>query len=237
MLESFGLTDHGCVRSNNEDCYAVAPDAGLYVVADGMGGALAGEEASRVATEAVLESIRGAGRRDTQVLLMAVEEANRKVRDAAFESPEKQGMGTTLVAALEVEDGLAIASVGDSRAYLYDDNHLRAITEDHSWVAEVGRPLGLDEAALRIHPMRHVLTMAVGLGSPLAANYYSLRLPPKGILLLSTDGLHGVVTTERMEEIIGGPGTLEEKCRLLIAAARDAGGPDNITCILMRHVP
>ncbi len=234
MLESYGLTDRGCVRSNNEDCFLLASDAGLYVIADGMGGALAGEEASHMASATVVESVRASKRRDTQILLMAVEEANRKVRESASLSRDKEGMGTTLVAALEVGDDIAIASVGDSRAYLFDENRLRAITEDQTWVAEVGRPLGIEEEALRNHPMRHVLTMAVGLGAPLAINYYSLRLKPGAQILLCTDGLHGVVSEELIEGILESQDTLEKKCGLLVESARKSGGPDNITCILLR---
>ena len=234
MLESYGITDRGCVRSNNEDCFLLASDAGLYVLADGMGGAHAGEEASHMASETAAETVRSSGRRDTQVLLMAFEEANRKVREFAGLNRDKEGMGTTLVAALEVGDDIAIASVGDSRAYLFDENHLRAITEDQTWVAEVGRPMGIDEEALRTHPMRHVLTMAVGLGAPLAINYYSLRLKPGAQLLLCSDGLHGVVSAERIESILEAADTLERKCGRLVEAARQSGGPDNITCVLLR---
>ncbi len=234
MLESYGLTDRGCVRANNEDCFLLASDAGLYVIADGMGGASAGEEASQMASQTVVESVRASKRRDTQVLLMAIEEANRKVRESATLNREKTGMGTTLVAALEVGEDVAIASVGDSRAYLFDDNRLHAITEDQTWVAEVGRPLGIDEESLRTHPMRHVLTMAVGLGAPLAINYYSLRLKPGAQILLCTDGLHGVVGEDVIESVLEGAETLEKKCGLLVEAARQLGGPDNITCILLR---
>src|SRR5438477_6811605 len=166
MLEAFAVTDKGCVRSNNEDYCLVQPELGLYILADGMGGAKAGERASRLAVDTVSQAVVGAGRRDPQVLLSAVEEANRKVLAAASSDPNMEGMGTTLVAALETEDGVAIASVGDSRAYILDEKGLRAITQDQTWVNDVGRPLGLDEESLRTHPMRHVLTMAIGAGSP-----------------------------------------------------------------------
>ena len=128
--------------------------------------------------------------------------------------------------------------MGDSRAYLLDRNGFRAVTEDQSWVNEVGRPLGLNEEALRTHPMRHVLTMAIGAGVALEINYYhDIRLQPGDILLMCSDGLHGVVEEQRIVSILqgGGPGQpLEEKCRELIEAARGAGGPDNITAVLLR---
>ncbi len=237
MLESCALTDPGCVRSNNEDCCLIDEDLGLYVLADGMGGAKAGERASRMAVDAVAETVRRAGRRDSQVLLLAVEEANRRVVEAAHSDPALEGMGTTLVAALEVSGSVDIASVGDSRAYLLDDRGLRRITDDQTWVNEVGRPMGLDEDSLRHHPWRHVLTMAIGANAPLAVNYYSVELGPGALLLLCSDGLHGVVEAQDMERILRGGRdgiSLEESCRRLIQAAKEAGGPDNITAVLVR---
>jgi protein phosphatase len=238
MLEAYALSDTGCVRPNNEDCHLVAPDVGLYLVADGMGGAAAGEKASRMAVDTVAECIRGAAERDAQALLLAVEEANRRVGGAARGDPALDGMGTTLVAALETGEDVAIASVGDSRAYVCDEDGLRAITQDQTWVNEVGRPLGIDEASLRTHPMRHVLTMAIGASSSLTINYYVVRLSRAALLLLSSDGLHGVVDAGKIEGVLhdcrNGEG-LEAGCRRLIAAARDAGGPDNITVLLARR--
>ena len=237
MLEAFALSDQGCVRSNNEDYCLIKPELGLYVLADGMGGARAGERASQMAVDTVVEVVREAQRRDSQVLLTAVEEANRRVLEAARNDASLEGMGTTLVAALETEEGLFIASVGDSRAYLLDDSGFRAITDDQTWVNEVGRPLGLDEDSLRNHPMRHVLTMAMGASAPLTVNYYSVPLQVGALVLISSDGLHGVVDAAQIEQILrGGPygWTLEESCRRLIEAAKEAGGPDNITVILAR---
>jgi len=238
MLEACALSDKGCVRANNEDYSRIDPAMGLYVLADGMGGAKAGERASRLAVDTVSESILQAQSRDSQALLVAVEEANRRVLEAAANDPALEGMGTTLVAALEVGDELLIASVGDSRAYLLDRNGFRAITEDQSWVNEVGRPLGLNEETLRTHPMRHVLTMAIGAGVALEINYYhDIRLDRGDMLLMCSDGLHGVVEEERIVSILQGGAPdqpLEEKCRELIEAARGAGGPDNITAVLLR---
>ena len=239
MLEACALSDRGCVRTNNEDYCLVRPELGLYVLADGMGGAKAGEEASRLAVETVEECVRDAGRRDSQVLLAAVEEANRRVLEAAQNDPALEGMGTTLVAALEMEDGLSIASVGDSRAYLLDKEGFRSITDDQTWVNEVGRPLGLDEYSLRTHPMRHVLTMPIGASGPLTVNYYSVTLNSGATVLICSDGLHGVVAGDELEQLVraGQNGaSLEETCRWLIEAAKQAGGPDNITVVLVRKV-
>jgi PPM family protein phosphatase len=240
MLEACALSDRGCVRHNNEDSCLVDPALGLYVLADGMGGAKAGERASRMAVDTVVDVVKVTARRDSQVLLRAVEEANRRVVEASHSDPTLEGMGTTLVAALEVEDNLAIASVGDSRAYVLDDDGLRMITSDQTWVNEVGRPMGLDEDSLRTHPWRHVLTMAIGASAPLTVNYYSVGLRPNSLVLMCSDGLHGVVESPELEEILRGGRdgvSLEESCRRLIQAAKEAGGPDNITAVLVRKSP
>jgi PPM family protein phosphatase len=236
MLEAFAMSDKGCVRSNNEDYCLIEPERGLYVLADGMGGAKAGEKASRLAVDTVAEIVQMAPRLDSQVLLTAVEEANRRVLAAAHSDPGLEGMGTTLVVALDLTEGFSIASVGDSRAYLLDDGGLRVITDDQTWVNEVGRPLGLDEESLRNHPMRHVLTMAIGASAPLTVNYYSVRLQDGALVLLCSDGLHGVLDAAQMEQILqrGRRGELEESCGELIAAAKAAGGPDNVTVVLVR---
>jgi len=236
MLEAFAMSDKGCVRGNNEDYCLIEPENGLYVLADGMGGAKAGEKASRLAVDTVAEIVHSAPHRDSQVLLTAVEEANRRVLMAAHNDPELEGMGTTLVAALDLSEGFSIASVGDSRAYLLDGGGLRVITDDQTWVNEVGRPLGLDEESLRNHPMRHVLTMAIGASAPLTVNYYSVPLETGAMVLLCSDGLHGVLELAQMEQILerGRLGALEDSCGELIAAAKDAGGPDNVTVVLVR---
>jgi protein phosphatase len=246
MLEASALTDPGKVRANNQDFFRIIPEIGLYLLADGMGGARGGERASQIAVEAVSEVLEKSQHRDASVLLAAVEEANRRVLEEAIQDPRLEGMGTTLVAALETRDNeVAIASVGDSRAWLLEHGTLRAITEDQTWVQEVGRPLGLDEASLKIHPMRHVLTMAVGVGTTVRIRYYGVALGPGDILMLSSDGLHGVVGREEMEGILSAPlntsatnsssAELDDKCQRLITAANAAGSPDNVTVVLLQR--
>src|ERR1035437_689282 len=183
MLEAFALSDKGCVRTNNEDYCFIDAERGLYVLAAGMGGAKAGEHASRIAVETVAETIRLSPQRDSQVLIRAIEEANRRVLEAARHDPSLEGMGTTLVGAPELEDELAIARVGDSRVYMIDDRGLHVIADDQTWVNEVGRPLGLDEESLRNHPMRHVLTMAIGAGAPLTVNCYGVPMAARSMVL------------------------------------------------------
>ena len=234
MMEAIGLSDPGCVRPNNEDYFALVRDRGLYVVADGMGGAQAGEHASRLAVETVVETIMNSPVAGADTLVQAFQEANRKVIEAAAGDAQLEGMGTTLVAVLEDGSELLIASVGDSRAYVYDGNGLAVITEDQTWVQEVGRRLGIDEESLRTHPMRHVLTMAIGVSTPLRLHSYALQPQPGTQVLLCSDGLHGVVPAETIAGILAGEGDMEAKCHALIEAARAAGGPDNITVVLLQ---
>ena len=145
-----------------------------------------------------------------------------------------EGMGTTLVAALEMGTDLLVASVGDSRVYIYEDGTLNAITEDQTWVNEVGRRLGLDEESLKTHPMRHVLTMAIGVSDQLRVHTYLIKPAPGLQVLLCSDGLHGVAEEPELARTLGSAATLEAKCQELIAAAREHGGPDNITAVILK---
>ena len=237
MLESYGNSNVGCVRTNNEDFFLMAPPLGLYIVADGMGGAAAGEHASRLAAETVAEYIfKHAEESKTETLVAALELANQRVMNEAAADASLEGMGTTLTAAYEDGDSVIVANVGDSRAYLAEEDQLVVITEDQTWVHEVGRRLGLDEESLRTHPMRHVLTMAIGVSAPLRVNCYSIKPQPGAIFLLCSDGLHGVVDAAIIAETLNSEQSLEAKCHSLIETARRAGGPDNITAILLRAV-
>jgi protein phosphatase len=235
MLEAFGASDPGCVRGNNEDYYVLQPALGLYAVADGMGGAQAGEHASRLAIETLLEVVEANPSEVNQSKLVeAFHEANRRVMEAASADPTLEGMGTTMVAALNRNGDILVASVGDSRAYLFQEGNLSAVTEDQTWVNEVGRKLGIDENTLRSHPMRHVLTMAIGVSDQLRVHSYVLK-PSKGTqVLLCSDGLHGVTPEDELKNILATDAPLEAKCQGLIAAARSRGGPDNITAIVLK---
>lgn len=235
MLQAYGVTDPGSVRQNNEDYYLVLPDRGLYLLADGMGGAQAGEHASKLAADTVSEFLDGKDKIDAATLAAAFEEANRRVLTAASEDLALEGMGTTLLAAVENGPEVLIASVGDSRAYVYQNGQLLAVTEDQTWVQEVGRRLGIDEVSLQTHPMRHVLTMAIGVSPQLRINAHVLTPQADTLILLCSDGLHGVVNAQAITETLADDGNLESKGRRLIEAAKKAGGPDNITAVLLRR--
>ena len=233
MLDAFGLSDPGCVRTNNEDYFLLAPSLELYLVADGMGGAQAGEHASKLAGDTVAEYVWNAGETSGEILLKALAEANRRVLQAAGADPQLHGMGTTLTAAWRVGDELLLANVGDSRAYLYQEGQLHIITEDQTWVNEVGRKLGIAEEQLKIHPMRHVLTMAIGVSDTLRIHSYAVPLLNGAQFLLCSDGLHGVIDSKTIAETLAAEETLESKCHALVDAAKRAGGPDNITALLL----
>lgn len=235
MTESFGLSDPGRVRKNNEDFLLVSHSKQLYVVADGMGGAQAGETASKLAAETVLEVLNERPIPTLKDLEEAFVEANDRVRKLASTDLALEGMGTTLVGMLEDGDYLHIASVGDSRIYSCREGEVQSLVEDQTWVNEVGRRLGIDEDTLKKHPMRHVLTMAIGVGNPLRVNLKTIPKVPGTLYLLCSDGLHGVVPQEKIARLLTDPSmSLNERAQKLIDAARDGGGPDNITVLLVR---
>ncbi len=236
MIEQVGISDVGCVRASNEDSYIAEPELGLFVVADGMGGAQAGELASKMAIETIVQFVREAAPvRTLESLVQAVRTANRDILQQASQNPDLHGMGTTVVAVLLDVPLAHIASVGDSRAYLYRSGELRRITSDQTWVNEIGRSLGLTEEQIHSHPFRNVLTMAVGARERIEVHGHELRLEPQDVLLLSSDGLHGVIQDAGVAEVLAGNGSLTEKARRLVEQARLQGGPDNITAVLLRH--
>lgn len=238
MLEAFGLSDPGCVRSKNEDYFISDCEAGIFILADGMGGANAGEYASRLSAEKIYNFLLEPGHRDgIGTLEQAFLETNAIVRETAKGDPQLDGMGTTLVVARKVNGTqFQIGSVGDSRAYLLSRRHLTLVTQDQTWVAEVGSRLGLSDEAIKKHPMRHVLTMAVGTTDELRISLCVIELAKGDQLLLCSDGLHGVVQEENLIETLESGKTLPEKCHYLIEAARAAGGPDNVTVVLIQSV-
>ncbi len=237
MLEAFGASDPGCVRNNNEDSFLVAPETGLYLVADGMGGAAAGETASRIAMETlkeILEEEATEGMNATK-LVTAFHEANRRIKAATLENSKLEGMGTTLVAGVKADGQLLLASVGDSRAYTFQTGKLTQVTEDQSWVNEIGRRLGLPEETLKTHPMRHVLTMALGVSEQLKVNQYTVPLSGEILVLICSDGLYNVVTDDEIANIVNSGGSLERRAKLLIDTAKAHGAPDNVTVVLLHN--
>ncbi len=247
LLRSAASTHVGMRRQANEDRYAIVPELGLYVVADGMGGHQAGQVASRIAAEATIraiEALQGASVSLAERLRHAVACANREIFSVAHTQPELSGMGTTFVGMLFGGERLALAHVGDSRAYLIRRGRLRGLTDDHSVVGELLRRQAISEADAREHPHRHVLTRALGVRPRTEPDLAEMTPQEGDIFVLCSDGLTThVEDSEIAETLCGGAHAngddgqldLEAAARGLVDRANRAGGLDNITVLLMHY--
>jgi serine/threonine protein phosphatase PrpC len=230
-VESICLSDTGLQRRENEDsAYAASP---LFVVADGMGGAQAGEVASRIAIETFQSGLGDAGSPE-QRLAERVQTANRQIYDRSRTETGREGMGTTLTAAYLDDGQLAIAHVGDSRAYLFRDGQLSRLTQDHSLVDELVRRGKLTEEQAAEHPQRSIITRALGPEPDVEVDTFSYPVKPEDVLLLCSDGLTSMISEDAVAGVLGAAHSLEEAARTLIRKANDAGGRDNITVVLFR---
>jgi PPM family protein phosphatase len=227
--EHIGLSHRGRRRRHNEDAYVVQPP--LFAVADGMGGAKAGEVASALAADAVQESGNDAESGEARVAAL-IEEANRRVFRRASEDREASGMGTTMTVALVEGDEVAIGHVGDSRAYLIRDGRLEQLTDDHSLVAELVRSGKLTPEEAETHPQRSVITRALGTEADVDVDTFSVRSAPGDLFLLCSDGLNSMVDDETiLDAVERNRADLEEAAKALINAANRGGGEDNITVV------
>ncbi|HLJ01850.1 MAG TPA: Stp1/IreP family PP2C-type Ser/Thr phosphatase [Solirubrobacteraceae bacterium] len=222
-------TDTGRQRRDNEDS-AFARDP-LFVVADGMGGAQAGEVASRMAIE-TFEGDLPEGTSIEQRLAELVREANRRIHERARVEREHAGMGTTLTAAYLEDAGVAIAHVGDSRAYLWRDGTLKRLTRDHSLVDELVQRGKLTEQQAAEHPQRSIITRALGPEPDVEVDTWTYPVRPGDVLLLCSDGLTSMISEDDVAEILGGAPSLAQAGEELVGAANQAGGRDNITVVL-----
>jgi protein phosphatase len=227
VRETGACTDVGRLRQSNEDALVLADP--VFAVADGMGGARAGEVASAMAVAALYGLAGGADE-----LVGALEDVNARIHAAAQADASLTGMGTTATAALITRDELVVAHVGDSRAYLLRDGRLQQVTEDHSLVAELIRRGALTPAEAERHPQRSVITRALGAEPGVEVDVVRLVPQAGDVLLLCSDGLTGMVGDGEIGRIVGGPGTLPERARELVRAANGAGGEDNVTVVLVR---
>ena len=227
-----GLTDTGRKRRRNEDAYVVAPP--LFGVADGMGGAQAGELASGLAAAAMREAdANGSGEQRISDL---IQEANRRVHDRASTDAAASGMGTTMTVALVESDGRVVfGHVGDSRAYVLRDNQLDQLTDDHSLVAELVRRGELSPAEAEVHPQRSVITRALGTDPDVDIDTFAVSPQPGDVFLICSDGLSSYVDGDEIERImVQHRDDLNAGAKALIQAANRGGGDDNITAILFR---
>jgi protein phosphatase len=246
------LTDVGRKRKGNEDSFFVNPEQNLFVVADGMGGHAAGEVASKVAVDSINEfvcmtsgdeeitwpfGLDESMSYDGNRLKTSVRYANNKVLAATRESAEYEGMATTVVAVLIDDLTANLAHVGDSRIYLFRNGSLTQLTSDHSWVNEQlqGGMLTADQA--RSHPLRNVVTRALGGRPDLDVEMQIHHALPGDVLLLCSDGLTTMVTDPDIERLIAArDGDMERAAQTLVEEANKNGGEDNITVVLLRFV-
>jgi len=263
QINAFALSDEGRVRRSNEDSFLAAnlteriamdrngilrfssgPKGALFAVADGMGGAAAGEMASRlcirVLYQRVLELIRAhkAPQPDSLegILVDAVGTANARVYELGRSNEELNGMGTTLTAALEVAGHVVLGQIGDSRAYLVREGEIGQLTRDQSLVARMVGKGDLTEEEARYHPQRNILLQAVGVESKVEVALRTVNLQPYDVLLLCSDGLHNQISPEEMLEIMANIQDKRDVCSTFIELANERGGPDNITALLIQYL-
>ncbi len=227
-----GLTDTGRRRRRNEDSYVLDPP--LFAVADGMGGAQAGEVASRLAAAAFHEYREADELEPERRVEALVQEANRRVYERSREDANASGMGTTVTAALVEGDSVAIAHVGDSRAYRIRGDALEQLTEDHSLVADLMRSGRLTPEEAEAHPQRSVITRALGTDPEVDVDTFAVGLEPDDVFLLCSDGLTTMVPDEEILRIVHESSSLDRAARALVKAANKRGGEDNVTVVLFR---
>jgi protein phosphatase len=225
-------SDTGRRRRRNEDNYVVAPP--LFAVADGMGGAQAGEVASRLAASA-LEGEDSDGLQGLERIDALIQEANRRIYDRASTDPAASGMGTTMTVALVEEMTVAIGHVGDSRAYLVRDEQMEQLTDDHSLVNELLKSGRLSEEEAHVHPQRSVITRAVGTDPDVDVDGFTIEAEEGDVFLLCSDGLTDMVSDEEILELVHSHrDDLDKAVKALVTAANRRGGEDNITAVAFR---
>lgn len=242
-MRYWALTDTGRVRPENQDSWLVrsteTPEGKeilTAVVCDGMGGAKAGNVASRMGVERFAEYLCPGLETVEQAELsapLAVREANRAIYDLAFAIPEYEGMGTTLVAAVTDGRETRIVNIGDSRCYLVRNKVIRQITKDHSLVQDLVDRGEIDRADAWLHPQRNYITRALGTDEDVICDVFREELEPGDILLLCSDGLSGIVNAQEMLFEIAYGGELETAADRMMGIALDRGAPDNVTLILL----
>jgi protein phosphatase len=231
------LSDVGCVRTNNEDAFGYDEGLGIYVVCDGMGGMASGEVASSHAVAAIMKSYAESSAMAVPIsarLLLAINAANLDVWENG-QIPENKGMGTTTVASALDGNKLILGNVGDSRAYIIQDGQCVQLTVDHSYINELIRngTLTIENAhTADLRGMESIITRAVGVAAEVQPDFFSVDLKPGTAVLLATDGLTRYLLADEIAAILGAS-PFESSCTNLIELAKQRGGQDNITCILL----
>jgi len=234
--ETFGLTNAGRSRENNEDALRVEPELNLIVVADGMGGESCGEVASALVVDKIVEYIRCPAEtlEPEERIKEAIRLANRVVWNAAEDHGECKGMGSTVVVAYWEDDRLWIVNVGDSRAYRFRNGQLTQLSYDQNVGNDLRTNLGLSEEQVQRYPHHRLLTMAVGIGEDVLIRTWSGDLAPGDLIFLCSDGFYGPIPDSRLAEFLSSRMPLPAMMASMIEAANSAGGPDNITVAVLK---
>ncbi len=235
----YAKTDVGIKRKVNQDSIFVSDASignlpNLYMVADGMGGELAGDYASAKCVETIVNSIKTSKEKETvRILEKAIQEANKIIYGESSSDSTKAGMGTTLVLATVIDGHLFVANVGDSRLYVATASKIMQITKDHSVVAELVRTGELDEDDARTDKRKNMITRAIGAESTITADYFDVGLKGRGHILLCSDGLTNMVSDEDIFKVLKSSDTIENRASKLIELANQNGGRDNISVIII----
>jgi protein phosphatase len=248
-LHMTGKTDTGMVREHNEDCFLVVPDSGIAILADGMGGHLAGEVASAMAIDRVTHYLINAftdthaaesadkheASYESTTLVEAIKTANAAIHAASMSRPEQAGMGTTIVAATFHDNTLTVAHVGDSRMYRYRAGILSQVTEDHSMVQELLRRGLMTPDEARTSQNRNLVTRALGIDPQVEVDVVEQPFEDGDLYLLCSDGLNDVLLDEEIAAILAQyPDNLDAAILQMIADVNTRGGPDNVSIVLIR---
>jgi PPM family protein phosphatase len=230
------VSDRGRRRRSNEDAFGYSVKKGIYFVCDGMGGAAAGEVASAMAVDELMRLLGGfaAASPLEDAVRQAISAANQAIYARAQSNPRFDGMGTTLVGLATEGRRIFVFNVGDSRCYRLRDLHLEQISLDHSLVEEQVRMGRMTRAEAQCSPLRHVITRALGTQESVEPDLFALEAKPGDLFLLCSDGLTGKIDDSLMASMLAEDLPLDELCAKLVDAANKAGGPDNITCLLVR---
>jgi protein phosphatase len=231
IVEQAQRSDTGRQREANEDSYFARPP--VFAVADGMGGAQAGEVASRLAAESFEAAERG-GEPPEAYLRSIATTANARIHRLAQTDASRSGMGTTLTAALVEDDEVGLAHVGDSRAYLFRDGELKLLTSDHSLVEELRRQGRLTDEQAEDHPQRSIITRALGPEQEVEVDTMTYQARPGDVYLLCSDGLTTMMSDDRIAEVLKSAPSLDAAAERLVREANEAGGRDNITVVAFR---
>jgi PPM family protein phosphatase len=232
-----GKTDIGLRRSNNEDAFIISPELGFCLAADGMGGAAAGELASKIFADTVLEIFADTTDQSEKEILYRVKKAfsfaNEKILDDATQNPNHEGMGCTAELLAFFEDGFALGHVGDSRTYRFRNGQLRQLTQDHTIVQQQIEEGLISSENIRNHPLRNIILRALGQERELALDLLRGKILPGDLFLLCSDGLTDMVQDDQIQEILSSDIDIHRKADKLVESAKAAGGKDNITVVLV----